>query len=82
VTHPNAASADTATALADVIGVGRHDVALMLGSGWLAGRRPSKHLSEPTTEISTADLPALAAHTTRTSGGLLNLRSSATCGCW
>ena len=48
-------AADT---LADLTGVAQHDVALVLGSGWLPA---VDALGEPTAEINTTDLPGFSA---------------------
>ena len=79
VTEPNAEQdpyelADLAAArLAELTGVERHDVALVLGSGWLPA---VDALGEPTAEIDTTDLPgfgraAVAGH----SGKIRSVRS-------
>src|SRR3954471_21978231 len=47
-----------ATALAELTGIERHDVALVLGSGWLPA---VDALGEATAEISTTDLPGFSA---------------------
>ncbi|MBZ5740855.1 purine-nucleoside phosphorylase [Nocardioides mangrovi] len=49
---------DAATRLAELTGVERHDVALVLGSGWLPA---VDALGEATAEISTTDLPGFSA---------------------
>lgn len=68
-----ALAAEAATALADLTGVARHDVALVLGSGWLPA---ADLLGEATAEINTTDLPgfnpaAVAGH----SGKIRSIRS-------
>ncbi|WP_460830970.1 purine-nucleoside phosphorylase [Nocardioides hungaricus] len=60
-------AARAADRLADLTGVERHDVALVLGSGWLPA---VDALGEPTAEIGTTDLPgfgeaAVAGHSGR-----------------
>jgi purine-nucleoside phosphorylase len=49
---------DAAETLARLTGVQRHDVALVLGSGWLPA---VEALGEPTAEIATTDLPGFSA---------------------
>lgn len=68
-----ALAAEAAAALADLTGVARHDVALVLGSGWLPA---ADLLGEATAEINTTDLPgfnpaAVAGH----SGKIRSIRS-------
>lgn len=55
---PGELAADAAAALAERTGVERHDVALVLGSGWLPA---VDALGEPTAELSTTDLPGFSA---------------------
>jgi purine-nucleoside phosphorylase len=55
---PAEAAAEAALVLADLTGVARHDVALVMGSGWLPA---VDALGEATAEISTTDLPGFAA---------------------
>ena len=55
---PAEAAAESARVLADLTGVPRHDVALVMGSGWLPA---VDALGEATAEISTTDLPGFAA---------------------
>ena len=50
-------AAEAARVLAEKTGVERHDVALVLGSGWLPA---VDALGEAVTEISTTDLPGFA----------------------
>ena len=57
-TTPAEAAADAARVLADLTGVPQHDVALVMGSGWLPA---VDALGEATAEISTTDLPGFAA---------------------
>ena len=54
--------------VADVTGVERHDVALVLGSGWLPA---SDALGEPVAEVPLADLPGFAAPAVAGHGGTL-----------
>jgi purine-nucleoside phosphorylase len=56
-TSPAALAADAAAVLRDRTGVGSHDVAVVLGSGWLPA---VDALGEPTAELSTTDLPGFA----------------------
>ncbi len=51
-------AAEAARVLADLTGVPRHDVALVMGSGWLPA---VDALGEATAEISSTDLPGFAA---------------------
>ncbi|GAB2754386.1 purine-nucleoside phosphorylase [Nocardioides pakistanensis] len=51
------AAAEAAAALRDLTGVDRHDVALVMGSGWLPA---VDALGEATAEVSTTDLPGFA----------------------
>ena len=55
---PAEAAAEAARVLAELTGVERHDVALVLGSGWLPA---VDALGEVTAEISSTDLPGFAA---------------------
>ncbi|MEQ6902445.1 purine-nucleoside phosphorylase [Nocardioides sp. YIM 152588] len=57
-TSPYALADQAAARLAELTGVARHDVALVLGSGWLPA---VDALGEPTAEISTTDLPGFSA---------------------
>src|SRR5689334_2554311 len=50
-------AAEAAAALAEKTGVERHDVALVMGSGWLPA---VDALGEATAELSTTDLPGFA----------------------
>ena len=54
--------------VADVTGVERHDLALVLGSGWLPA---SDALGEPVAEVPLADLPGFAAPAVAGHGGTL-----------
>lgn len=70
---PFAAADEAATTLAELTGVAHHDVALVLGSGWLPA---VDALGEATAEINTTDLPgfgeaAVAGH----SGKIRSVRS-------
>ena len=49
---------EAADTLARLTGVDRHDVALVLGSGWLPA---AASLGEPTAEIDATDLPGFSA---------------------
>ena len=55
---PYAAAQDAADTLAELTGVDQHDVALVLGSGWLPA---VDALGEATAEIETTDLPGFSA---------------------
>jgi purine-nucleoside phosphorylase len=55
---PYAAAEEAAARLAELTGVARHDVALVLGSGWLPA---VDALGEATAEIATTDLPGFSA---------------------
>ena len=55
---PQERAAEAAAVLADLTGVASHDVALVLGSGWLPA---VDALGEATAEISTTDLPGFSA---------------------
>ena len=57
MTSPHDLAAQAADALRDRTGVAGHDVALVMGSGWLPA---VDALGEPTAELSTADLPGFA----------------------
>src|SRR3954466_6095843 len=70
---PYELAGEAAARLAELTGVERHDVALVLGSGWLPA---VDALGEATAEISTTDLPgfsgaAVAGH----SGRIRSVRS-------
>ena len=56
-TSPYDLAAQAAARLAELTGVERHDVALVMGSGWLPA---AEALGTPTAEISTTDLPGFA----------------------
>lgn len=57
---------DAAGALADATGVDRHDVAIVLGSGWTSA---VEGFGQPVAEVATADLPGFAAATVAGHGG-------------
>ena len=54
--------------LAELTDVVRHDVALVLGSGWLPA---AKALGEPSAQIATTDLPGFAASAVQGHGGTI-----------
>jgi purine-nucleoside phosphorylase len=54
---PHAAATEAAAVLRERTGVQSHDIALVMGSGWLPA---VDALGEPTAEISTTDLPGFA----------------------
>ena len=58
VTTPAEAAAEAAGVLAELTGVERHDVALVMGSGWLPA---VDALGEVVADLSTTDLPGFAA---------------------
>ncbi len=58
VQSPYALATEAAERLAELTGVARHDVALVLGSGWLPA---VDALGEATAEIATTDLPGFSA---------------------
>src|SRR6478609_9867352 len=57
-----------ATALASATGVHRHDVALIMGSGWVPA---AERLGAPTADIDVASLPGFAAPTVAGHSGRL-----------
>jgi purine-nucleoside phosphorylase len=57
VSTPAEEAAEAARVLAELTGVPRHDVALVMGSGWLPA---VDALGEATAEVSTTDLPGFA----------------------
>jgi purine-nucleoside phosphorylase len=63
VTAPADVAADAAARLAELTGVERHDVALVLGSGWLPAAEALSRLDggAATVEIATTDLPGFSA---------------------
>jgi purine-nucleoside phosphorylase len=70
---PYELAAEAAQRLAELTGVERHDVALVLGSGWLPA---VDALGEATAEISTTDLPGFsAAAVAGHSGRIRSIRS-------
>jgi len=60
VTDSQTLAQEAATALAELTGVEHHDIALVLGSGWLPA---VEALGEVTAEIATTDLPGFSAAT-------------------
>lgn len=58
---PYALAEEAAARLAELTGVARHDVALVLGSGWLPAAEALDPTGENTTELSVTDLPGFAA---------------------
>jgi purine-nucleoside phosphorylase len=56
-TSPHDAARDAAVRLAELTGVERHDVALVMGSGWLPA---AEMLGDASAEIATTDLPGFA----------------------
>jgi purine-nucleoside phosphorylase len=70
---PQEQAAEAAETLARLTGVDRHDVALVLGSGWLPA---AEALGEATAEIATTDLPGFsAAAVAGHSGKIRSIRS-------
>jgi purine-nucleoside phosphorylase len=70
---PFALAERAARALAVATGVPRHDVAVVLGSGW---RPAAERMGEPVAEILTSDLPGFAASSVAGhGGGLRSLRT-------
>ncbi|MCX6397105.1 MAG: purine-nucleoside phosphorylase [Propionibacteriales bacterium] len=65
---PHEAAADAASVLAEKTGVARHDIALVMGSGWLPA---VDALGEAVAEIDIADLPGFAAPAVEGHGGKL-----------
>jgi purine-nucleoside phosphorylase len=55
---PHELAQEAAARLAELTGVPRHDVALVLGSGWLPA---AQALGEPSAQIETTDLPGFSA---------------------
>ncbi|WP_210650384.1 purine-nucleoside phosphorylase [Nocardioides sp. SYSU D00065] len=73
VPTPYEAAASAAATLAELTGVERHDIALVLGSGWLPA---VDALGEATAEIDTTDLPGFsAAAVAGHSGKIRSIRS-------
>jgi len=60
IDDPKALAHEAAAKLAELTGVERHDVLLVMGSGWLPALDA---LGEPTAEVSTTDLPGFGAPT-------------------
>lgn len=58
---PYALADEAAARLAEITGVEHHDVALVLGSGWLPAADALDPTGENTTEISVTDLPGFSA---------------------
>jgi len=74
VTDPYALAGDAALKLAELTGVEKHDIALVLGSGWLPA---VDALGEATVEIDTTDLPGFsAAAVAGHSGKIRSIRSA------
>jgi purine-nucleoside phosphorylase len=70
---PQEQAQEAAETLAELTGVERHDVALVLGSGWLPA---AEALGEATAEIATTDLPGFsAAAVAGHSGKIRSIRS-------
>ncbi|NYE37390.1 purine-nucleoside phosphorylase [Nocardioides cavernae] len=77
-TTPYENAAEAAARLAELTGVERHDVALVLGSGWLPA---VDALGEATAEIDTTDLPGFsAAAVAGHSGKIRSIRQSTASG--
>ncbi|MDZ5662856.1 purine-nucleoside phosphorylase [Nocardioides sp. zg-1308] len=75
---PYEAAGSAAERLAELTGVERHDIALVLGSGWLPA---VDALGEATAEIATTDLPGFhAAGVTGHSGRIRSVRTSSESG--
>ena len=75
----DAAAAEAAAVLAEQTGVERHDVALVLGSGWLPA---VDALGEATAEISTTDLPGFAPPAVAGHAGKIRSVAPGTGTCW
>jgi purine-nucleoside phosphorylase len=65
---PSDASTEAARALSDTTGVARHDVAVVLGSGW---RPAADVLGEPAAEVAMADLPGFVPPSVAGHGGTI-----------
>jgi purine-nucleoside phosphorylase len=65
---PPDASTEAAQVLADTTGVDRHDVAVVLGSGW---RPAADVLGEPAAEVAMADLPGFVPPSVAGHGGTI-----------
>ena len=76
MTDPQTLAKQAATKLAELTGVEQHDIALVLGSGWLPA---VDALGEATAEIATTDLPGFtAAAVAGHSGKIRSIRSGDT----
>jgi purine-nucleoside phosphorylase len=72
MTDPDAMAAASATAIADRTGVERHDVAVVLGSGWAPA---VERLGDPVAVVPIAELPGFTPPTAEGHGGrLLSMR--------
>ena len=72
VTDADVLAADAAAAIRERTGVGRHDVAVILGSGWAPA---VKQLGDPTAVVPMAELPGLTSPIAEGHGGqVLSLR--------
>ena len=78
-TTPYELATEAAAALAELTGVERHDVALVLGSGWLPA---VDALGEATAEIATTDLPGFAPPRSRATPARSARSGPATATCW
>ena len=58
--NPFDLAGEAATAIAERTGVGRHDVAIVLGSGWAAA---ADEIGEVVADVELADLPGFPAPT-------------------
>jgi len=65
-TDPSHLAGEAAAAISDLTGVTRHDVALVMGSGWLAA---ADRLGQTEAEFPAADLPGFSAPTVQGHGG-------------
>jgi purine-nucleoside phosphorylase len=63
---PQEQAREAAEALARLTGVDRHDIALVLGSGWLPA---AAALGEPSAQVATTDLPGFSASTVQGHAG-------------
>jgi purine-nucleoside phosphorylase len=73
-TTPSELAREAANRLAELTGVAQHDIALVLGSGWLPA---VDALGEATAEIATTDLPGFAAATVAGNAGRMRSVRSA-----
>lgn len=72
MTDPDAAAAESAAAIADRTGVGAHDVAVVLGSGWAPA---VEMLGEPVAVVPVAELPGFTPPSAAGHGGrVLSMR--------